>query len=330
MFNKICKMCCCWCLFACVLLCCKGQPVALAGTPAELFKVVINEHFNAWCDWDCVWGNKSNQTVFLTAFYSKMCVVTRFSKYNVFSLKKKKRKLTKFIVFHLSSFFFCFFLLHADGKMWWQRPWVSLSLPLLQSLPLALLRGQTAHQLLHLPLPLRISENKEKTIEICSLESCPKAKEADSESNDVATSSPAHDLLQLLAGQEARVLPDLPQGALVLPLELVLEALPLLLLPGVATLLPIVQPAGGEKRLQWAELFGPPSIQTDSRCCLYLHLHRLGREELQRNRLLLVEHQTRVRRGSVTNGLQDLPVEVLHREELDHQQHTRDTQTQYG
>lgn len=318
MFNKICKMCCCWGLFTCVLLCCKGQPVALAGTPAELFQVVINKHFNAWCDWDCVWGNKSNQTVFLTAFYSKMCVVTRFSKYNVFSLKK--RKVTKFIVF----------LLHADGKMWWQRPWVSLSLPFLQSLPLALLRGQTAHQLLHLPLPLRIPEKKEKTIEICSLESCPKAKEADSERNDVATSSPAHDLLQLLAGQEARVLPDLPQGALVLPLELVLEALPLLLLPGVAALLPVVQPAGGEKRLQWAELFGPPSFQTDSLCCLYLHLHRLGCEELQRNWFLLVEHQTRVRGGSVTNGLQDLPVELLHREELDHQQHTLDTQTPYG
>lgn len=58
--------------------------------------------------------------------------------------------------------------------------------------------------------------------------------------------SPAHDLLELLAGQEARVLPDLPQGALVLPLELVLQTLPLLLLLGVAALLPIVQPAGTE------------------------------------------------------------------------------------
>lgn len=194
-----------------------------------------------------------------------------------------------------------------------QRRWVSLSLPLLQSLPLALLRGQTAHQLLHLPLPLYIPEWKKKKK---GLESWPEAKSADQVClQPVSRSLPAHDLLELLASQEARVLPDFPQGSLVLPLELVLETLPLLLLPGVATLLPIVQPARAQSK---ASMSGPLCrfVRSDSLCCLYLHLHRLGCEQLQRNRLLLVKHQTRVRRGSVVDNLEDLLVQILHGEAL--------------
>lgn len=55
-------------------------------------------------------------------------------------------------------------------------------------------------------------------------------------------SSPVHDLTELLSGQEARVLPDLPQSALELLLVFVLQSLLLFLLSGAATLLSIVQP----------------------------------------------------------------------------------------
>lgn len=55
-------------------------------------------------------------------------------------------------------------------------------------------------------------------------------------------SPPVHDLVELLSGQEARVLPDLPQSALELLLVLVLQSLLLSLLSGAATLLSIVQP----------------------------------------------------------------------------------------
>lgn len=55
-------------------------------------------------------------------------------------------------------------------------------------------------------------------------------------------STPVHDLVELLSGQEARVLPDLPQSSLKLLLVLVLQSLLLSLFFGAATLLSIVQP----------------------------------------------------------------------------------------
>lgn len=54
--------------------------------------------------------------------------------------------------------------------------------------------------------------------------------------------APLDDLVELLSGQEARVLPELPQSALELLLILVLQSLLLLLLSGAAALLPIIQP----------------------------------------------------------------------------------------
>lgn len=54
--------------------------------------------------------------------------------------------------------------------------------------------------------------------------------------------APLDDLVQLLSGQEARVLPELPQSALELLLILVLQSLLLPLLSGAAALLPIIQP----------------------------------------------------------------------------------------
>lgn len=59
--------------------------------------------------------------------------------------------------------------------------------------------------------------------------------------------SPAHDVIELLPSQEARVLPDLPQRSLKLALVLVLESLSLLLLFGVPSLLTVIQ-TGGKKR----------------------------------------------------------------------------------
>ena len=63
-------------------------------------------------------------------------------------------------------------------------------------------------------------------------------------------SVPGHDLVELLSGQEARVLPDLPQSALELLLVLVLQALLLSLLSGAATFLPVVQPDKRKKELK--------------------------------------------------------------------------------
>lgn len=160
---------------------------------------------------------------------------------------------------------------------------------------------------------LSASLRDKQTIEIHSLEFSTKQQQKVCSLPPVATSPPAHDLLERLASQEARVLPDLPQGALVLPLELVLQTLPLLLLPCVAALLPVIQPARTERMISVSgNLFISSLI--DSLCCFYLHLHHLGREELERNRLLLVENQARVCGGNTTDFLQDLPVKLLHRE----------------
>lgn len=59
--------------------------------------------------------------------------------------------------------------------------------------------------------------------------------------------SPAHDVIEFLLSQEARVLPDLPQRSLKLTLVLVLESLSLLLFFGVPSLFTVIQ-TGGEKR----------------------------------------------------------------------------------
>lgn len=56
--------------------------------------------------------------------------------------------------------------------------------------------------------------------------------------------SPAHDVIELLPSQEARILPDLPQRSLKLALVFVLESLLLLLFFGVPALFPVIQTAG--------------------------------------------------------------------------------------
>lgn len=132
-------------------------------------------------------------------------------------------------------------------------------------------------------------------------------------------SRPVHDLVELLSGQEARVLPDLPQSALELLLILVLQSLLLSLLSGAATLLPIVQPENYLKNV-YNEIF-----KTDAQVAhlhaltqllswktnFYLHFNDLRREQLQRNRLLLLQNQPTVSHRSTADGLQDLPVKLL-------------------
>lgn len=54
-------------------------------------------------------------------------------------------------------------------------------------------------------------------------------------------STPAHDFVELLSSQEARVLPDLPQSALKLLLVFVLQSFLLSFLSGAAPLLTVVQ-----------------------------------------------------------------------------------------
>lgn len=58
---------------------------------------------------------------------------------------------------------------------------------------------------------------------------------------------PVHDLVELFSGQEARVLPDLPQSSLELLFILVLQSLLLSLLSGAAALLSIVQAVKKDK-----------------------------------------------------------------------------------
>lgn len=123
----------------------------------------------------------------------------------------------------------------------------SLSLPPLQGLPLSLLSGQTAEELLHFPLPLCVSETR-------SEEQVRGVRQQKRFTKTLRLgrrflSRPVHDLIELLPGQEARVLPDLPQSALELLLVLVLQSLLLPLLSGAATLLSVVQPENYFKHL---------------------------------------------------------------------------------
>lgn len=134
------------------------------------------------------------------------------------------------------------------------------------------------------------------------------------------SNAPSHDVSQFLLGEEAGVLPDLPQGALELLLVLVLQAFLLALLLGVATLLTIVQPAVCARGRhgdysQWLITFSNDLLCLDlfytysnihsfrnvlflnckSNCRLTimsdLHLNNFGRKKFEGNGLFLLKHK---------------------------------------
>lgn len=170
------------------------------------------------------------------------------------------------------------------------KQFMTASLPLLplEGLPFSLLIGQTAEELLHLPLPLRIpdAQTQQHHERLAWLE-C---------SHMTRTSrSPAHDVIEFLPSQEPSVLPDLPQRSLKLALVLVLESLSLLLFFGVPSLFTVIQ-TGRERR-------GMISLALESqtwRICqremssyfmFDSHLHNFRCEEFQWDGFLLLEHQ---------------------------------------
>lgn len=119
--------------------------------------------------------------------------------------------------------------------------------------------------------------------------------------------APLDDLVELLSGQEAGVLPEFPQSALELLLVLVLQSLLLPLLSGAAALLPVVQPEEGAFKTLAAAL----NSAAPGRSNRYSHFHDLWREQLQRDGFLLLEDQPSVSDRSAVDHLQDILGKLL-------------------
>lgn len=119
--------------------------------------------------------------------------------------------------------------------------------------------------------------------------------------------APLDDLVELLSGQEAGVLPEFPQSALELLLVLVLQSLLLPLLSGAAALLPVVQPEEGTFKTLAAAL----NSAAPGRSNRYSHFHDLWREQLQRDGFLLLEDQPSVSDRSAVDHLQDILGKLL-------------------
>lgn len=117
--------------------------------------------------------------------------------------------------------------------------------------------------------------------------------------------APLDDLAELLSGQEARVLPELPQSALELLLILVFQSLLLPLLSVAAALLPVIQPEEETFKMVAAAVLNTVEKQRDS------HFHNLWCEQLERDGFLLLENQPRVSDRSAVDDLQDLLVKLL-------------------
>ena len=131
--------------------------------------------------------------------------------------------------------------------------------------------------------------------------------------------SPLHDLREPHAGQELVVLADLPDGAFELPLVLVYQPPPLLLLPGAALLPAELQAKGAETNAGGRPgARAPPNPRPPQAGVLgprHSHFDEPGGKQFQRHRLALLADQWPIVPRLVFHLCQNAPTQLLRRRE---------------